>query len=115
MSGTYDDEPGLDDEDRVDLDDEDELDEVGAEGNRVVGAAAREVLDYVARAIVDEPEGVFIESEERGNELTLRLHVSPSDVGRVIGRRGRVAQAIRQVVRTAGAREGTRTVVDIAD
>jgi uncharacterized protein len=56
-----------------------------------------------------------VEAEEGRGGLTLRLHVAPDDMGRVIGRRGRVAQAIRTVVRAAGAREGVDTEVDIVD
>jgi predicted RNA-binding protein YlqC (UPF0109 family) len=86
------------------------------EANRVVGAIPRNVLEYLAKAIVDEPEAVSIEIEERRRRaVTLRLHVAPSDMGRVIGRRGRVAQAIRTVVRAAGAREGVDAQVDIVD
>ena len=85
-------------------------------GNRVVGALPRDVLEYMARQIVDDPEAVVIELEEAGrNRVDLRLHVAPGDMGKIIGRRGRVAQAIRTVVRAAGAREGVETSVDIVD
>ena len=85
------------------------------EGNRVVGALPRAVLEYLAKSIVDDEESVVVEAEEGRGGLTLRLHVAPDDMGRVIGRRGRVAQAIRTVVRAAGAREGVDTEVDIVD
>ena len=95
------------------VDDEDVDDD---EGNRVVGALPRAVLEYLAKSIVDDEESVVVEAEEsRGGGLTLRLHVAPDDMGRVIGRRGRVAQAIRTVVRAAGAREGVDAEVDIVD
>ena len=84
-------------------------------GNRVEGGTARAVLAYIARAIVDEPDAVVVEAEERRGGVMLRLHVAPDDLGRVIGRRGRVAQAIRAVVRAAGAREGIDAAVDIVD
>lgn len=85
-------------------------------GNRVVGALPRNVLDYVARQIVDEPDAVVIELEEAGrNRVDLRVHVAPDDMGKIIGRRGRVAQAVRTLVRAAGAREGVETSVDIVD
>ena len=111
----------FEDEDDLDLsaedDDEiDEDDEIGAEGNRIVGGLPKGVLEYVARNIVDDPDGVFVEtSERRGGDVELRLHVSPSDMGKVIGRRGRVAQALRQVVAAAGTREGVRASLDIVD
>ena len=112
----------FEDEDDIDLsaeddgDDDDEIDEVGAEGNRIVGGIPKGVLEYVARNIVDDPDGVFVEtSERRDGEVELRLHVSPSDMGKVIGRRGRVAQALRQVVAAAGTKEGVRASLDIVD
>ena len=111
----------FDDEDDIDLSaeddgDDDEIDEVGAEGNRIVGGIPKGVLEYVARNIVDDPDGVFVEtSERREGEVELRLHVSPSDMGKVIGRRGRVAQALRQVVAAAGTKEGVRASLDIVD
>jgi uncharacterized protein len=112
-----------DDDDELDLsveddadDDGDGDDEIGAEGNRIVGGIPKGVLEYVARNIVDDPDGVFVEmSERRSGEVELRLHVSPSDMGKVIGRRGRVAQALRQVVAAAGTREGVRASLDIVD
>jgi predicted RNA-binding protein YlqC (UPF0109 family) len=77
---------------------------------------ARAVLDYLARNIVDDPDGVEIEMEEgRRGDVRLSLHVAPDDMGKVIGRRGRTAQAIRTVVRAAGARESAEVTVDIVD
>jgi predicted RNA-binding protein YlqC (UPF0109 family) len=75
------------------------------------GAMAASVLEYLARSIVDSPDAVSVEADG----TTLRLHVAPDDMGKVIGRRGRVAQAIRTVVRAAGARGGTNVSVDIVD
>ena len=94
--------------------DEDEDDE-GPDPNRIVGALPRNVLEYLARSIVDDPESVVVEAEDGRRGLILRLHVAPGDMGRIIGRRGRVAQAIRTVVRAAGAKEGVDTDVDIVD
>ncbi len=95
----------------AEVDDEDEE----VDGNRVVGALPRAVLEYLAKSIVDDAESVVVEAEQRRGGVTLRLHVAPADMGRVIGRRGRVAQAIRTVVRAAGAREGLEAEVDIVD
>ena len=108
-------EEGDEDDEEDEDEDEDEDHEVGAEGNRLVGALPRNVLEYLARNIVDEPDGVFIEVSEGRGEVELRLHVAPSDMGKVIGRRGRVAQALRQVVAAAGTREGVRASLDIVD
>ena len=117
-SDEFDDEDDLDlsMEDDIDDGEEEDIDEIGAEGNRIVGGIPKGVLEYVARNIVDDPDGVFIEtSERREGEVELRLHVSPSDMGKVIGRRGRVAQALRQVVAAAGTKEGVRASLDIVD
>jgi predicted RNA-binding protein YlqC (UPF0109 family) len=86
-----------------------------ADGNRADGTMSRNVLDYVARAIVDDPDSVQIDAEQDRRGVTLRLHVAPDDMGKVIGRRGRVAQAIRTVVRAAGATERIEASVDIVD
>jgi predicted RNA-binding protein YlqC (UPF0109 family) len=103
----------------TDIDDDEVEDEVGGEGNRndgaTAGGAAGAVLDYVARSIVDDPDAVRIETEHDRRGLTLRLHVAPDDMGKVIGRRGRVAQSIRTLVRAAGAKEGAEVNVDIVD
>lgn len=105
-----------DDDLEVSVDDADDDDEIAPEGNRIVGGIPKGVLEYVARNIVDDPDGVFVEtSERRAGEVELRLHVSPSDMGKVIGRRGRVAQALRQVVAAAGTKEGVRASLDIVD
>jgi predicted RNA-binding protein YlqC (UPF0109 family) len=95
----------------VDVEVDDDVDE----GNVLVGGVSRTVLEYVAKAIVDDTDSVVVEVEEGRNGVTLRLNVSPDDMGRVIGRRGRTAQAIRTVVRAAAAREGLDAHVDITD
>ena len=102
--------------DELEDDPEDELeDEPEDDFNRITGAIPRNVLEYVAKNIVDEPEAVLVEPSERRGGVMLSLHVAPDDMGKVIGRRGRVAQAIRSVVRAAGAREGIEAGVDIVD
>jgi predicted RNA-binding protein YlqC (UPF0109 family) len=90
--------------------------EVVDEFNRVRGGMAKAVLEYLARNIVDDPDGVAVEANGgRRGDVRLSLHVSPDDMGKVIGRRGRTAQAIRTVVRAAGAREATEVNVEIVD
>jgi hypothetical protein len=77
---------------------------------------ARDVLEFLAKSIVDEPDDVVIAVDEgRRGDVRLSLRVAQDDMGKVIGRRGRVAQAIRTVVRAAGAREGIEVGVDIVD
>ncbi len=73
-----------------------------------------ELLAYLARGLVDDPEAVQVESEEREGALVLVLHVAPDDVGKVIGRGGRVVRALRTVVRASSARDGRRVLVEIA-
>ncbi len=94
-----------------------EVSEVSDPYNRVPGGRARAVLEYLARQIVDEPDavGVEINGGSERQALRLSLQVASSDVGRVIGRRGRTAQAIRAVTRAAAARDGEEVFVDIAD
>ena len=85
------------------------------EGNQVRGGTALATLRYIAESLADEPDAVVIDSDERGRTLRYRVHVAPGDMGRLIGRRGRVAQAIRTLVRVGGARDGVETNVDFVD
>ncbi len=84
-------------------------------GNRIAGGTPLAVVTYLVRSLAGEPDEVVIETEERNGSVRFRIHVAPEDMGRVIGRRGRVAQAIRTVVAAAGARDGVQTNVDIVD
>ncbi len=84
-------------------------------GNRVSGGTARAVLDYITRELASEPEAVVIDADDSGRQLRFRIHVAPDDMGRMIGRRGRVAQAVRTLVRVAGSRDGVDTHVDFVD
>ena len=74
-----------------------------------------ELLEYLARQLVDEPDAVRVEEIDDGDDLVLRLHVAEGDVGKVIGRQGRIARALRTVVRAAAVREQRRVLVAIAD
>ncbi len=73
-----------------------------------------ELLVWIARGLVDEPDAVRVERVDEGDVIVLRLHVAEGDVGKVIGRQGRVVRALRTVVRSAGARGEKRTVLEIA-
>jgi len=73
-----------------------------------------ELLEWVARRLVDEPDAVRVEIEEREDAVVFRLYVAPDDVGKVIGRQGRMARALRSIVRAAGARAEERYVLEIA-
>jgi predicted RNA-binding protein YlqC (UPF0109 family) len=80
------------------------------------GGRARIVLAYLADQLVDDRDAVSIETEPARNGSTrLSLRVAQDDMGKVIGRRGRVAQSIRGVVRAAAASEGRDVIVDIVD
>ena len=73
-----------------------------------------ELLAWIARHLVDEPDAVRVEADERDDVLVLRLHVAPDDVGKVIGRQGRLARALRSLVRASGARADRRYLLEIA-
>jgi uncharacterized protein len=73
-----------------------------------------ELVEFLARRLVDEPDAVRVEEEERDGALVLRLHVAPDDVGKVVGRQGRIARALRTVVRAGSIREGRRVLLEIA-
>jgi predicted RNA-binding protein YlqC (UPF0109 family) len=79
------------------------------------GGTPEAVLTYLARALSNEPDAVVVDTEARSGSVRLRLHVASEDMGRVIGRRGRTAQALRSLVGVAGARDGVQTSVDIVD
>jgi uncharacterized protein len=74
-----------------------------------------ELLDHLARQLVDSPDDVRVERVEDANGVVLRLHVAPDDVGKVIGRKGRIARALRTVVRASGARRRERFLLEIVD
>ena len=75
-----------------------------------------QVLTYIARSLVDHPDEVVVtEVEEEDGELVLELRVHPDDMGKVIGKRGRTAKAIRTMVKAAATREGTSATVEIVE
>jgi uncharacterized protein len=74
-----------------------------------------ELLAFLARRLVDDPDAVRVEEEEREDAIVLRLHVAKDDVGKVIGRQGRIARALRAIVRAGGARQRRRLILEIAD
>lgn len=74
-----------------------------------------DLLEYLARQLVDRPDAVRVDAETRDGVRVLRLRVAPEDVGKVIGRQGRVARALRTVVRGAAARSRERVLLEIAD
>jgi predicted RNA-binding protein YlqC (UPF0109 family) len=76
----------------------------------------RELLEYLAEGLVDDPEAVSVEQFQEGDgTIVLELSVGADDYGRVIGRGGRTAHALRTVVKAAAAGEGSHVLVDIVD
>ena len=74
-----------------------------------------ELLAHLARNLVDEPDAVEVEEVQREGVTILQLRVAKADVGKVIGKQGRIARALRSVVRAGGARADERYVLEIAD
>jgi uncharacterized protein len=75
----------------------------------------RELLEYLAKELVDNPDAVQVIESQDDRGVVLQLRVDPEDMGKVIGRGGRIARAIRQVVKAAAIRDGVYVHVDIVD
>ena len=75
----------------------------------------RDLLLYIARSLVEHPEDVTVTEVQGTDELTLELRVNPDDMGKVIGRQGRIAKEIRTLVRSYAQRTGVKVSVDIID
>jgi len=74
----------------------------------------KELIEYIAKSLVDDPSQVRVEEVMRSRQIVYQLHVAPEDMGRVIGKGGRVANAMRTLLRVAAAREGKRAVLEIS-
>ena len=85
------------------------------DANSVPAATATSVLDLLVSSLVDDPDAVRIDQIEQRDRVRLEVRVGPDDMGRVIGKRGRVANAIRTVVRAAAARDGVAVDVEFED
>jgi hypothetical protein len=72
-----------------------------------------ELVEYLAKGLVDKPDEVRVERVERDGAVVLELHVAAEDVGKVIGRQGRTARALRTIVRASGARSNERALLEI--
>jgi hypothetical protein len=75
----------------------------------------RELIEFIARSLVDDPTQVRVNQEQRGPKMTLHLWVAQEDMGRVIGRKGQVAGAMRILLNVAAAREGKQAHLDIEE
>ncbi len=73
----------------------------------------KELIEYIAKSIVDNPEQVEITEETSDDGVVLRLRVAPEDTGKVIGKEGRIAKAMRTLLRVAAIRKGTRATLEI--
>ncbi|MBN1965404.1 MAG: KH domain-containing protein [Anaerolineae bacterium] len=73
----------------------------------------KELVEYIAKSLVDDPSEVSVDEVQDRNTTTLELHVAQEDMGRVIGRNGRVANAMRTLLRVVASREGTRINLEI--
>ena len=75
----------------------------------------KELVEVIAKALVDHPDQVEVTETDKGRTLVVELRVAPSDMGKVIGKQGRIANAIRSVVKAASAKSDQKVVVDIVD
>lgn len=75
----------------------------------------KELIDYIARSLVDHPDQVQVEQKMAGGKVNLELHVAKEDMGRVIGKSGKVANAIRILLRVAAASEGKQANLDVIE
>jgi len=75
----------------------------------------KELLEFLARSLVDHPEEVRVEEVVSDNGVLLRLNVAKDDVGKVIGKQGRIARALRTVVKASAVKDGKQATVEIVD
>lgn len=75
----------------------------------------RELIEYIALALVDDPSKVYVAQNRRGANTQFVLRVAKEDMGRVIGKQGRIANAIRLLLNVAAAQEGRRAILDIEE
>jgi predicted RNA-binding protein YlqC (UPF0109 family) len=75
----------------------------------------KELLEFLARSLVDHPEQVRVEETESSDGVVLRLSVAKEDVGKVIGKQGRIARALRTVVKASAVKDGKQATVEIVD
>ena len=73
----------------------------------------KEIVEVIARSLVEHPEAVVVEEKQDGGQTVLELHVASDDMGKVIGKQGRIAKAMRTVVKAAAMRENRKVTVEI--
>ena len=75
----------------------------------------KDLIEFLARSLVDNPDAVQVEEEQDDDRLVYHLYVADDDMGKVIGKQGRIANAMRDLLKVAAARHGTRARLDIGD
>jgi uncharacterized protein len=78
-------------------------------------ADVKELLEYLAKALVDHPEDVTVNATENESTVVLELNVARDDLGKVIGKQGRIARALRTIVKASAVKNGKRAIVEIVD
>ncbi len=73
----------------------------------------KELIEFIAQSLTSNPDAVRVTESDEGDQIVIRLEVAPEDKGKVIGRQGRVAQAMRVLLRVAAVKDGTRAVLEI--
>ena len=73
----------------------------------------KELVEYIAKSLVVNPAEVSVSEEQADDRLVIKLRVAPEDMGKVIGKQGRIAQAMRTLLKVASVRQGTRAVLEI--
>lgn len=73
----------------------------------------KELIEFIAQSLTSNPDAVRVTESDEGDQVVIRLEVAPEDKGKVIGRQGRVAQAMRVLLRVAAVKDGTRAVLEI--
>ena len=73
----------------------------------------KELIEFIAQSLTSNPDAVRVTESDEGDQVVIRLEVAPEDKGKVIGRQGRVAQAMRTLLRVAAVKDGTRAVLEI--
>ncbi|MBR5508037.1 MAG: KH domain-containing protein [Clostridia bacterium] len=73
----------------------------------------KELLEFIAKSLVDIPDDVYVTESESGTSVVLELHVNESDMGKVIGKQGRIAKSIRAVIKACASRENKKVIVEI--
>ena len=81
----------------------------------MTASSAAELVEYLARRLVESPDAVSVEEVEEDGALVIRLHVASEDLGRVIGRGGRIVRALRTIVRAGGAHGDRRVLLEIVE